>query len=109
MCVRDWWPLLGVGWFVVVVTVWPWLVCGWFVDSIGAAALSRCGIVAAVSGCDVVAAVIGAAALIPASVARGGVVTVWPWLGGWFVDWSPWFGCNGAPVLLPALPGFSNT
>jgi len=36
-CVRDWWPLLGVGWFVVVVTVWPWLVCGWFVDSIGAA------------------------------------------------------------------------
>ena len=25
-CVRDWWPLLGVGWFVVVVTVWPWVV-----------------------------------------------------------------------------------
>jgi len=51
-----------------VVTVWPLGVCPGLVaaarcrlvrggvDSIGAAALSRCGIVAAVSGCDVAAA-----------------------------------------------------
>ncbi|MCR5550748.1 MAG: hypothetical protein K6F40_07425 [Bacteroidales bacterium] len=32
-----------------------------------------------------------------------------PWYGLAVVDWSPWIGCNGAPVLLPALPGFSNT
>ncbi|MCR5550747.1 MAG: hypothetical protein K6F40_07420 [Bacteroidales bacterium] len=31
------------------------------------------------------------------------------WYGLAVVDWSPWVGCNRAPVLLPALPGFSNT
>jgi len=111
------WPLVGVGWFVVVVTVWPlvlpgvgWLVGGGdvvaAVSGIGgrgggchrrgslpgavwkfpsARLLSRCGIVAAgcrfVSGCDVVAA-----ALIPASVARGWFVVVCPGLVAAFLS-----------------------
>ncbi len=31
------------------------------------------------------------------------------WYGLAVVDWSPWVRCDRAPVLLPALPGFSNT
>ena len=59
LCVRDWWPLLGVGWFVAG--------CGSHRRGcsldVGLSPLVRGGVVAGcrfVSGCDVVAAVIGA-------------------------------------------------
>ena len=94
-------------WFVAV--MWsPWPVClvwihrrgcsldvGWWPplsDYLPAVAVS----VSLVRGCDVAAVVVA--------------LVMWPPVV-WLVrgDWSPWVRWYRAPVLLPALPGFSNT
>ena len=95
---------VAAGWLVWFVVVWlvrgdwsPWVRCSlsdvrrWCVAGLWL-----------VRGCDV-AAVAGVPGMDPPArlLPRCGLVAA--------VDWWPWVGCNGAPVLLPALPGFSNT